>query len=330
MTSTVFYVVDMNIKQTIAIVLFSILGGLFVLTPQTAQAAGETYSWHKDADGSSYISGCGGVYGSTPCTQFYDNGTGTYVPSNDRTSVGTMYMNGEACQGDLVATPSADGKTVTVKRTGSVGGSGKQCDGSKLNEIEQGGKQNMQNQQNAPAAKPAPQISDIKSKQACEAAGHQWTSNKPAGYVGPVADDDGTCSAKPAAAAPENSNTVPEGCQSFYDQQYKDECKQYATPASENTGECGKARTNIISCEGEGSAAIGDVLKQAIVVLTTIIGVVATAGIVYAAILYASAQDNAGQVSKAKTIIMDVAIGLFLYGFMIVIINWLVPGGVIS
>lgn len=103
-----------------------------------------------------------------------------------------------------------------------------------------------------------------------------------------------------------------------------------ANQMAKQSGDCGGAKTNIVSCQGSGAAAIGDVLKQAIIVLTAIIGVVATGGIVYAAILYASAQDNASQVSKAKTIMVDVAIGLFLYGFMVAIINWLVPGGIIS
>lgn len=97
------------------------------------------------------------------------------------------------------------------------------------------------------------------------------------------------------------------------------------------TGTCGKARTNIIDCgEKEGVDALGNVLKIVLFILTILIGIVAVGGIVYGAILYASASDNAGQVNQAKTIIRDVAIGLLLYGFMIAIINWLVPGGVIG
>jgi hypothetical protein len=96
------------------------------------------------------------------------------------------------------------------------------------------------------------------------------------------------------------------------------------------TGECGGAKTNLIDCKGSGSQAISGVLKGILFVLTILIGIVATGGIVYGAVLYASAQDNAGQVGQAKTIIRDVAIGLLLYGFMIAIINWLVPGGVIG
>lgn len=97
-----------------------------------------------------------------------------------------------------------------------------------------------------------------------------------------------------------------------------------------DAGVCGQARTNLVTCQGEGVGAIGDVLKTILFILTILIGIVAVGGIVYGAILYSSAEDNSGQVSKAKGIIRDVAIGLALYGFMVAIINWLVPGGVIG
>ena len=97
-----------------------------------------------------------------------------------------------------------------------------------------------------------------------------------------------------------------------------------------NTGNCGKARTNLVHCDGEGVSAIGDVLKTILIILTVIVGIVAVGGIAYAAVLYASAEDNASQVSKAKTILRDVAIGIVLYGLMVAITNWLVPGGVIT
>ncbi len=99
---------------------------------------------------------------------------------------------------------------------------------------------------------------------------------------------------------------------------------------SGDAGVCGEARTNIITCEGEGVSAMANVLKTAIFILTILIGIVAVGGITYGAILYASAEDNAGQTTKAKGIIRDVAIGLLLYGLMVAIINWLIPGGVIG
>lgn len=60
------------------------------------------------------------------------------------------------------------------------------------------------------------------------------------------------------------------------------------------------------------------------------IGVVAVAGLTYAAIIYASARDNQEQINNARTIIRNIIIGLVLYVFTVVIINWLIPGGVIG
>lgn len=94
---------------------------------------------------------------------------------------------------------------------------------------------------------------------------------------------------------------------------------------------CGGTKTQLIACDGEaGVAAIGDLIRIAVTVLTVLIGIVATGGIAYAAILYASARDNQSKVSEALTIIRNIVIGIALYGFMVAIINWLIPGGVIG
>lgn len=96
-------------------------------------------------------------------------------------------------------------------------------------------------------------------------------------------------------------------------------------------GECGDTKTQILSCDGEtGIGAINELIRIAITVLTVLIGVVATGGIAYAAVLYASARDNQNQVNEAIVMVRNIVIGLMLYGFTIVIINWLVPGGVIG
>lgn len=100
-------------------------------------------------------------------------------------------------------------------------------------------------------------------------------------------------------------------------------------PGSSGTSKCGQAETNLISCADDGNA-IASILKIIVSVLTVIIGIAATGGLAWAAILYAKAEDNAGNVSEAKELIRNIVIGLFLYIFMVAIINWLVPGGVIG
>ncbi len=101
--------------------------------------------------------------------------------------------------------------------------------------------------------------------------------------------------------------------------------------AGQAAGTCGGTKTQFIRCDSEkGVAAINELIRIAVSVLTVIIGILAVGGISYAGVLYASAQDNQSQVSSAITIVRNIVIGLFLYGFMVVIVNWLVPGGVIG
>ena len=91
---------------------------------------------------------------------------------------------------------------------------------------------------------------------------------------------------------------------------------------------CGEAETILISCKGKGVQALGDVLRIIISVLTVIIGIAAVGGIAWASVIYAKAEDNASEVSEARTLIRNIVIGLLLYGFLVGIINWLVPGNV--
>lgn len=102
----------------------------------------------------------------------------------------------------------------------------------------------------------------------------------------------------------------------------------YTVPVA---ADCGGTKTQLVSCDGAGGlAAINSLITIAVSVLSVLIGIVAVGGIAYAAILYASASDDQKKVSEARTIIRNIIIGLLLYGFTIAIINWLIPGGVIS
>lgn len=95
---------------------------------------------------------------------------------------------------------------------------------------------------------------------------------------------------------------------------------------------CGETQTQLIACDssGKGATTIGDLIKIVVSVMTVVIGIVATGGLAYAALLYASAQDNQNKVSESITIIRNIVIGILLYGFMVAIVNWLIPGGVIG
>lgn len=187
------------------------------------------------------------------------------------------------------------------------------------------------------------QYSDFTSKEACE-------STKPPGKfvltdqkdVNNPSDDVYTCQ----APTPPGGNSCKDGSTP---DPTTGKCADGSTPQGQpnsgngkitSGGRCGykdKAgqkvlKTNLLSCDKDlnGIQAIGDVLKQIILWLTGLIAILATGGIAFSATMYASARDDAGQTQKAIERIRNIVIGLLSYGFMIAIINWLIPGGVIG
>lgn len=100
---------------------------------------------------------------------------------------------------------------------------------------------------------------------------------------------------------------------------------------STQNSSCGTTKTQFIACDSKtGVGTINDLIRIGVIVLTVLIGIVAVAGIAYAAVLYSSARDNQSQISESITIMRNIIIGLLLYGFTIAIINWLLPGSVIG
>ena len=100
--------------------------------------------------------------------------------------------------------------------------------------------------------------------------------------------------------------------------------------------QCGGVETSIVSCPqtGDGESAknsgVWGVLLIALNIMTAGIGILAVGGIVYGAILYASAAENAKQIQEAKDIIKNVVIGLLAYGAMYMLLNFLIPGGIFT
>jgi len=107
----------------------------------------------------------------------------------------------------------------------------------------------------------------------------------------------------------------------------------FSTPAF---ADCGGAKTSIISCsQGSGGASAKDngvwgILVIALNIMTAGVGILAVGGIVYGAILYASAGDNASQTKQAIELIRNVVIGVVAFGLMYLVLNFLIPGGIFS
>jgi hypothetical protein len=112
-------------------------------------------------------------------------------------------------------------------------------------------------------------------------------------------------------------------------------------PTNVNAAECvidGKVvETNLIDCENESNTGdpikgspIWGLLLMAINILTAGIGIAAVGGIIYGSIMYSSAGGNSENIKKAKTIIINVVIGIVMYLFMYSFLNYLIPGGVFN
>ena len=91
---------------------------------------------------------------------------------------------------------------------------------------------------------------------------------------------------------------------------------------------CGGAETSVISCEGEGSTAIINIIKQVIKILTAGIGIAAVGAVIYGAFLYTTSEGSPDKIKKAREIWTNTVIGLLMFAFMVLITNFIIPGGV--
>lgn len=77
-----------------------------------------------------------------------------------------------------------------------------------------------------------------------------------------------------------------------------------------------------------GEDGIMWLLKQAIKILSGLVGAVAVVMFIFAGVSYAAAGDNSEKVQKAKEMMRNTVIGILLYLFMFAILNFIIPGGV--
>lgn len=107
-----------------------------------------------------------------------------------------------------------------------------------------------------------------------------------------------------------------------------------AVPQYGTGTKCGAVRTSYLGCSADESpdnieeSTVWSLLTIILNVAIATIGIAAVAGIVYGALMYTSAQDNASQTQKAKDIIRNVIIGLVLFVCFWAIMQAIIPGGV--
>lgn len=92
---------------------------------------------------------------------------------------------------------------------------------------------------------------------------------------------------------------------------------------------CADIKTSIISCSNDENG-VWSIILMIIRILTAGVGIVAVGGIVYAALLYSTAEDKASQIIASKDKIRMVVIGLVLFAGLYSTIEFIVPGGVFN
>ncbi len=103
------------------------------------------------------------------------------------------------------------------------------------------------------------------------------------------------------------------------------------TGQSAFAAKCGGVDTAIIDCgTKEGEEAIFDVIAQVIKILNYGIGILAIGGVIVGGIMYTSSGSSPESLKRAKTIWINVGIGLALYATLVTLTNFLIPGGVFS
>lgn len=113
----------------------------------------------------------------------------------------------------------------------------------------------------------------------------------------------------------------------------KEQCKKANLYSGEGS-KCAGVDTSIIGgamCkEGEEGGVIFSLLKWVLGIMTAGVGITAVGGIAYGALLYTTAESKPEQTKKAIGIITNVVIGLVAYALMAVLLNFIIPGGVIG
>ncbi len=105
-----------------------------------------------------------------------------------------------------------------------------------------------------------------------------------------------------------------------------------AAPAWADGENC--VETSILGDEGKycddnsDGSGIFMILGIIVNVLTMGVGVLGTLGIIIAGVQYLTASGNEAQMAKAKQRIIEVVIGLVIFGVMWAVLQFIIPGGV--
>ena len=97
------------------------------------------------------------------------------------------------------------------------------------------------------------------------------------------------------------------------------------TYASGGGGECANLLTGF--CDKDNGDGILDLIKLVVGILTAGVIVAGTVGIIWCGFLMLSARDNEAQVAQAKKRLVDIVIGVIVFGLAGAAITLLLPSG---
>ncbi len=83
-------------------------------------------------------------------------------------------------------------------------------------------------------------------------------------------------------------------------------------------------------CDSGDGEGILNILGIVLTVLTYGVGTLGVLGLVVVGIQYLTAGGNEAQMTKAKTRIIEIVIGLVAYALMYALLQWLLPGGILG
>lgn len=101
---------------------------------------------------------------------------------------------------------------------------------------------------------------------------------------------------------------------------------------SSDNGSTGRSELSQGQCENglnREDCGIIDVIVTVINFMSALAGIAIVGAIMYAGYLYMTARDNASQIQQAKTRIVWALTALLVFIFMVALLNFLIPGGVL-
>lgn len=104
-----------------------------------------------------------------------------------------------------------------------------------------------------------------------------------------------------------------------------------AEPAADRGTDACDVETSILPVDcSKGNNPIWGLLLLVVNILTAGVGIVAVGGIIYAALLWTTAEDKNAQIVKSKEVIFNVVLGMAAFALLYAFLQFLIPGGVFN